>query len=330
MSNFWLKQGVPSTALSMPMLKQVLQRLPQNVYYNLLTTHDMLQSMAWRFLAPAIEEDEFLAKYQMLFVVGCGRSGTTIFSHCIGQHRDIEELNEPLHIWFGTSIETDVISPFAGLVGGRCRLDRHDVNDKVKARYRAMIDYHVKGKASIVCDKLPLNTFRVDYIAELCPKAKFILLERSPRAVARSIEQCAKRDGIWWGPYDCKWRAISRYAEQRPDLRDIVPAAVDDYYRGLIEWRVGQDLVLDDFTKLEPGRTMQVQYEDFVTEPKRIMKQCMDFAGARLDETVVDFAAARVRPTKAEPIDPRTSPEDDRLHAIILGDELAEKTRAVA
>jgi hypothetical protein len=312
------------------MLKRVLQRLPQSIYYNLLTTHDMLQAMTWRSLAPAIAEDEFQAKYRMLFVVGCGRSGTTIFSHCLGQHRDVAELNEPLHIWFGTSVKTDIISPFAELVGGRCRLDRHDVDDKVKARYRAMIDYHVQGNASIVCDKLPLNTFRVDYIAELCPMAKFILLHRSPRAVASSIEQCMKRDGIWWGPYDCKWRAISRYAEKHPDLRHIVPSAIDDYYRGLVEWRVGQKLALDDLAKLDPAQCMHVHYEDFIADPRCIAKDCFEFAGAELDETAADFAADHVRPTKAETTDERNSPEDDRLHAIILGDDLAEKTRAVA
>jgi hypothetical protein len=312
------------------MLKRVLQRLPQNVYYNLLTTHDMLQAMAWRLLAPAIAEDAFQAKYRMLFVVGCGRSGTTIFSHCLGQHRNVAELNEPLHIWFGTSTETDIISPFAGLVGGRCRLDRHDVSDKIKTRYRAMIDYHVKGRASIVCDKLPLNTFRVDYIAELCPAAKFILLHRLPRAVARSIEQCMKRDGNWWGPNDCKWQAISRYAEEHSDLCHIVPSAIDDYYRGLVEWRVGQKLALDDFAKLDPARCMHVHYEDFIADPRRITKDCFEFAGAEPDETAADFAADHVRPTKAETADERRSPEDDRLHAIILGDDLAQKTRAVA
>ena len=310
------------------MLKRALQRLPQNVYYNLLTTHDMLQAMAWRLLAPAIAEDEFLAKYQMLFVVGCGRSGTTIFSHCLGRHPDVAELNEPLHIWFATSAETDIISPFAGLVGGRCRLDQSDVNDKIKARYRAMIDYHVKGGASIVCDKLPLNTFRVDYIAELCPNAKFILLHRSPRAVARSIEQCMKRDGNWWGPKGCKWREIRRCAEEHPDLRHIVPFAIDDYYRGLIEWRVGQKLTLDDFAKLNSDRCLLVHYEDFVANPRRIINACLDFAGAVPDETALNFAAAHVRPARAETIDQRISPKHERLHTVILGNDPAERTRA--
>jgi len=310
----------------MRMLKRALKRLPPNFYYNLLTTHDMLQSVVWRLVAPSIAEDAFLKKYQMVFVVGCGRSGTTIFSHCLGQHPDVSELNEPLHIWFGTSTKTDIVSPFADLVRGRCRLDRKDVTDKVKARYRAMIDYHVKGHASIVCDKLPLNTFRVDYIAELCPTAKFILLQRSPRAVAASIEQCMKKDGTWWGLNDCKWRAISRYAERHPELSHIIPAAVDDYYRGLIEWRVGQKSALDDFARLDPDRYMEVRYEDFVAEPRRVIGECLDFAGAELDQSTADFAAAEVRLMQTDANDQRRSARDDKLHGIILGEDHAEST----
>ena len=186
----------------MKMIKDLLKKkLPQNYYYNLLTTHDVVQSMVWRGMAPPITEEAFQEKYQMLFVIGCGRSGTTIFSHCLARHHRIAELNEPLHIWFGTSSKADIVSPFAGLMQGLCRLDRNHVSESVKARYRAMVDYHMKKRepAPIICDKLPLNTFRVDYISSICPTAKFILLQRSPRDVAQSIEQCVKRDGIWWG-----------------------------------------------------------------------------------------------------------------------------------
>ena len=239
-------------ALSLNMLKQslksLLRMLPQSIYYNLLTTHDVVQASVWRAVAPSIDEQTFQEKYRMLFVVGCGRSGTTIFSHCLGKHRDIAELNEPLHIWFGTNPKTDIVSPFAGLARGRCRFDRHDADSSTKARYRSMVDYHVQGRAPVICDAA-LNTLRIDYIAALCPRAKFIQLRRSPRAVARSIEQCVKRDGVWWGFNDYKWRAISRYAESHPELSKLIPYAVDDYYRGLIEWRVCRQLAEDDLSK---------------------------------------------------------------------------------
>jgi len=153
----------------MRMLKNLLKKLPPNIYYNILTSHDVLQGTIWRRTAPAVDDAAFREKYKTLFVVGCGRSGTTIFSHCLGKHRDVVELNEPLHIWFATDMKADIISPFAGLLRGRCRFDRHDANEKARARYRAVVDYHVDGRAPVICDKLPLNTFRVDYVEAIHP-----------------------------------------------------------------------------------------------------------------------------------------------------------------
>jgi hypothetical protein len=301
------------------MLKNLLRRLPPSAYYNVLTTHDVIQAMTWRRLAPPVADATFRQRYQMLFVLGCGRSGTTIFSHCLGRHEAFAELNEPLHIWFGTDAKTDIVSPFAGIASGLCRLDRRHVDDRVRARYRAMVDYHVKSRSPIICDKLPLNTFRVDYIDTICPTAKFILLQRSPRAVARSIEQCVKKDGIWWGFNDCKWRAIRRYAESHPELQAILPHAVDDYYRGLVEWRVGQELALSDLSRLGPERSMTVRYEDFVADPRGVLERSFAFSGVPSDDRALDFAAANVAPKRAAADDPRQSAADDRRHAGILG-----------
>lgn len=307
-------------AMLMNALKKLIRKLPPKVYYNILTSHDVVQAASWRRLAPAVSDEAFRDRYRMLFVLGCGRSGTTIFSRCVGRHGKIVELNEPMHIWCAIDMKTDIVSPFAGLLGGRCRFDRHDARDKAKARYRAMFDYHVQGRAPVICDKLPINTFRVDYIEALHPNAKFIHLTRAPRAVAWSIEECVKRDGVWWGFNDYKWRTIRRYAESRPDLRDILPHAIDDYYRGLIEWRVGQELVRDDLAKLSPEQYWEVDYDDFIADPETVLTKAFDFAGLPSDQGAIDFAKARVAPTDNDGDSLRRSQEDEKRHKLILGE----------
>ncbi len=313
------------------MIKRLLRKLPLYYYYNILTMHDVVQSKIWRAVAPDISQDAFENSYQMLFVLGCGRSGTTIFSHCLGKHRQIAELNEPLHIWFSTAGNTDILSPFASFAKGICRLNRDDVDDNIRARYRASVDYHMKRlePAPVVCDKLPLNTFRVDYIHAICHNAKFILLQRSPRTVARSIEQCAKRDGIWWGFRDYKWQAIARYAESRPELKSLLPYATDDYYRGLIEWRVSQDLAKADLECLDPSQYIIVDYEDFIADPKAVLGTSFAFAGLEFDQEAADYAVSHVAPTSAH-VQSRTSPEDDKRHALIIGDYDDMMDKAVA
>lgn len=313
-------------------IKGLASKLPQRYYYSLLTMHDVAQSRAWRRMATPISEETFNDKYQMLFVLGCGRSGTTIFSHCLGKHPNIAALNEPLHIWFATSSATDILSPFASFSKGLCRLDRSHVDEPVRARYRTMVNHQMNKlePAPIVCDKLPLNTFRVDYITAICPNAKFILLQRSPRDVASSIEQCMKRDGTWWGFNDYKWKAICHYAESNPDLGHLTSLATNDYYRGLIEWRVSQHLAKSDLAKLDPNQHITIDYERFVADPNGMIEKAFDFAGLEPNQEAADYAVAHVSPAKAGDHGPKQSAKDDMLHMKILGNDIDDELSAVA
>ncbi|MEZ5933493.1 MAG: sulfotransferase [Alphaproteobacteria bacterium] len=295
-------------------------RTRYKLYYNLMMAHDVMQAALWRMIAPAVDDEAFQSAYRMIFVLGCGRSGTTIFSRCLGQHPDIVELNEPKHIWIGTNREADVLSPFARLSGGRLRFDHRDVTEKIRARYRAMVDFHVKRRSPIVCDKLPFNTCSVGYVAALNPTAKFIHLQRSPRAVALSIEQCVRRDGSWWGFNDYKWRALCRCAADYPELDRLIPFAVDDYYRGLVEWRINQHLAKADLSMLEPGRHIDVFYEDFIADPEHVSQRVCAFCEVPFDNAVADYVSANIRPRSTVDDGSRRSVEDDRLHAEILGD----------
>lgn len=302
------------------MLRNAFSRAGYRFYYNLLMAHDVTQAALWRMIAPTVDDETFQTAYRMVFILGCGRSGTTIFSRCLGRHPDITELNEPKHIWIGTSTKADILSPFAGLARGRLRLDRADVSEKTKARYRAMVDFQVRRQSSFVCDKAPMNTCRVGYVAALNPRSKFILLRRSPRAVARSIERCVERDGTWWGFNDYKWRALCRCAEGHPELKRLIPYAIDDYYRGLVEWRINQQLAKEDLSRLEPDRHMKVCYENFVADPNLVLRNVSKFCGVPFNRSVADFAAIHIKPPSVESRNSRSSAEDARLHAAILGD----------
>ncbi len=292
-------------------------------YYNLLTAYDVLQAGAWRLIAPTVDDAAFNANYKMVFVLGCGRSGTTILSHCLGQHHMIAELNEPAHLWVGTHASMDILSPFARLVRGRLRLDSLDVTERTKSRYRAMLDFQVRRGRPVICDKLPQNTFRVDFLNAVCPKAKFILIERSPRAVASSIEQCVARDGTWWGFNDYKWRSLVQYALTQPQLAELIPYAVDHYYRGLIEWRISRDLVNADLSQVEPERQMRVSYEDFCSRPEHVMRDLMTFCEVPHDPKALAFASSQVKPNPRREEGGRCSPFDQNVHERMLSGDPA-------
>ena len=67
------------------------------------------------------------------FIVGCGRSGTTVLGTALSKHKDVTFLNEPRHLWFCAYPETDVWMPHLGLEGSLF-LGERDVDPKKTKR----------------------------------------------------------------------------------------------------------------------------------------------------------------------------------------------------
>ena len=57
-----------------------------------------------------------------VFIIGCGRSGTTIFGTVLSKHQDVAYLNEHRRLWFSAYPETDIWTPDAEVRQGRLEL----------------------------------------------------------------------------------------------------------------------------------------------------------------------------------------------------------------
>ena len=114
---------------------------------------------------------------QPIFIIGAARSGTMMLAEDIlGQHSDVAYWREPIYVW---------------RTGHAYR--RHDIltAEDVTPRIRAFITEQfssfttVRGKRRFM-EKTPSNCFRMPFILELFPDAKFLHILRDGRDVARS------------------------------------------------------------------------------------------------------------------------------------------------
>ena len=125
-----------------------------------------------------------------IFLIGCGRSGTTLLARLLGMHRDIANWSEANEIldpeWYPwrptnhhlTPMEYDPVA-----FTKRWWLDAQNRQDEIKAIFGA---YQWLQRKAYFLNKSPFNTFRIPHLLEIFPNARFIHLSRDGRAVAYS------------------------------------------------------------------------------------------------------------------------------------------------
>lgn len=175
-----------------------------------------------------------------LFILGCGRSGTTLVGRCIGMHRSIAYLHEPREMYYKVCPDSNVWT--GGDRPARLRMGadqaQPDISMKLGKMFRA---WGLMCGVRTIAEKLPINSFRGEYLRALFPRARFLNVSRAGRDVARSIDKCCQRgrngDNSWFGRDMLKWRLLVEYAHRETELGELAESCSTDYERGLMEWR---------------------------------------------------------------------------------------------
>jgi hypothetical protein len=254
-----------------------------------------------------------------IFILGCGRSGTTLTGELIGRHPGVRYLNEPRHLWT-VDPRTDTWSrPHAQVV-----LTNEDVTSDVANDLRRA--FSAKSRSANrrrIVEKTPINCFRVRYIDSIFPDAHFVHVLRDGRDVAASIGELCKTDGRspsrrvslmsrargsnkwgpWYGKEDVKWHALRDLASD-----DGVPylsaADSDPLLRGLVEWRLATTSACRDLAAIDASRCVEFRYEELVRAPGETMSRVLDAVNLAPDSGVTGQALRRVsgRPTRRSPL----------------------------
>ena len=257
-----------------------------------------------------------------IFILGTGRSGTTILGIVLSMHRAVGYLNEPKAIWHLIHPCEDIIGNYSRS-DAKYRLSAEDATNEMCHHAAQMFGAYLTATGSQrLVDKYPELIFRVDFVRALFPDARFIFLIRNGWDTCHSIAAWSKRLGVqikgekhdWWGVDDRKWRLLVEQLVKTVPFFSEIANEIKQFERHLdraaVEWIL---------TMQEGLRLMQtvsnyihlVRFEELTLEPEKTLAALCDFCELPTDGTFVNYARRTLHPVSArKPFDihPKVAP----------------------
>lgn len=241
-----------------------------------------------------------------IFIMGTGRSGTTILGMLLSMHKDVGFLNEPKALWHSIYPEEDIIGNYTR-GPARYRLGTTDATEEVCSRAHHLFSAYLFFAASKrVVDKYTEHIFRIPFIRTIFPDAKFVFLVRSGWDTCASINIWSKPYN-WWGVNNRKWSLmVEQLVRADADLKELVSCIekLDNHLdMAVVEWIITMREGLRQ--KLQHANCIYtLKYEDLVHEPRKFLAELLEFCELRNDEVFFNYAKSELRPiSKKEPFD---------------------------
>lgn len=214
------------------------------------------------------------------FLVGCGRSGTTLLRAIFDSHPDVAVPDEVSFIirysrphyavHYGWPRRFDAVACSEMILANpsfrRWGLPEAEARralagpppstfaESIRRVYAGWAAHQGKPRYA---DKTPMHVMYLRRLSRLFPEARFVHLIRDGRDVALSYHSVA------WGP-----------------------ATVED---AAIEWRRRVGCGRRDGSRLGPDRYREVRYEDLVAEPERVVRELCRFFDLDWDGTLLRY-----------------------------------------
>lgn len=229
-----------------------------------------------------------------IFIIGCGRSGTTILGTALSQHKDITYLDEPRYLWISAYPKTDLWSIKAKERKGKLLFTETDVEQRKSNKLSRLLRYEtIISRRPILIEKLPINNFRLNFIQQIFPDARFIHIYRNGLEVARSIEKISK-NGHWFGANSYKWEQLVDYAMNLDNVHHLTALCTTYFDKGLLEWRLSTESAVTFLRSLSDNAFFELNYDQFLADPVESVSQIFDFIGVDHDSKVEDFVLTNV------------------------------------
>lgn len=275
-----------------------------------------------------------------IIIIGAARSGTTLLGDILSRHPDVAYWVEPKYIWrYGNPTARTDERP------------AEEATPAVKRYIRSTFASFVgRREGNRFMEKTPTNCFRVPFVQEIFPDARFVHLIRDGRDVAFSAR--AK----WTSPpkKEALWRRLTSFEIPLRDapyyavdfLRDVIGRQVrpDQGYlwgphvQGLrairdqhgilyacaVQWRESVRAAREGLATVPASQQCTACFESLVTEPEDVVSRLLQFLGlprndaviAHAIETVDASASARWKQRNAQELAPVQPVVKDMLNQL--------------
>lgn len=240
-----------------------------------------------------------------IFIIGTGRSGTTILGTLLSIHEDVGFLSEPKAVWHAVHSGEDVSGNYT-LGPARYRLSEEDASQEVVDRAHRLFGFYLTMvKANRIIDKNPELVFRIPFVKKIFPDAKFIFLVRNGWDTVKSIVNYSVRDGKnvngeihdWWGVNNRKWRImLDELVANDKDLSSelqTIQSFTSHKDMATVEWIVTMKEGLKNLNEY-PNTVMLQRYEDFATYPRINLEKMLSFCDLDAYDDLLSYAELRL------------------------------------
>ncbi len=239
-----------------------------------------------------------------MFIVGMGRSGTTLLGRILAAHPGVGFLNEPKAMWHVIRNDEDIIGSYAPSNTGRLYLGAEDADEKVSKRAHALFAWYLRASHSErVVDKYPELIFRHAFVRAMFPDARLLIAVRSPWSTFTSVATWsgshATDDADWWGVRDQKWEILwTQGVVQRTANSDLVSLDLaeesDNHVRAAVEWIVTMREAIS-LAAVDPFAQV-IHYDELVQRPRELISETLRFCELSASPRTEAYAEAIVAP----------------------------------
>lgn len=235
-----------------------------------------------------------------IFVVGSPRSGTSIFGRILGQQPNFLYLYEPRVIW--RTIDPDFNVWRGGEAHhGQLVWTAGDGTSRHRERLARWLHFaSFVGRGRRVVEKMPLNVFRLEWLAAAFPQARFVHVIRHGGDVALSLQKAVER---WFSRergypphyWENSWhyQMFVDYARRHAELTNLAENVGDEesnFERGLRVWAACVHAGRHAGEKIGAARYREIRYEELVQDTASSLVQLFHFLEEEPDSDVLAFA----------------------------------------